>query len=178
MEYSLAGKGGSFFFEIENKRLDAKFIDETGQVLDQFTIMKDFKPRDPISQTINYLDKIEISASWQGDYQWSTGEKMASVKVAPTEKTTFTVSDPQGCFQEKFDITVNPPLSIQEAKEEINDAFDSLHIFNMHGQKIKEYTERGHISKRITQDLNPGLYLFLLEKNGMQKVLKIAISPY
>ena len=73
---------------------------------------------------------------------------------------------------------MNPPLSIQEAKEEINDAFDSLHIFNMHGQKIKEYTERGHISKRITQDLNPGLYLFLLEKNGMQKVLKIAISPY
>ncbi len=178
MEYSLAGKGGSFYFEIENKRLDAKFIDETGQVLDQFTIMKDFKPRDPISQTINYLDKIEISASWQGDYQWSTGEKVASVKVAPSEKTTFTVSDPQGCFQEKFDITVNPPLSIQEVKEEINDAFDSLHIYNMQGQKIKEYPERGHISKRITQDLNAGLYLFLLEKNGMQKVLKIAISPY
>ena len=178
MEYSLAGKGGSFFFEIENKRLDAKFIDEAGQVLDQFTIMKDFKPRDPISQTINYLDKIEISASWQGDYQWSTGEKVASVKVAPTEKTTFTVSDPQGCFQEKFDITVNPPLSIHEAKEEINDAFDSLLIYNMQGQKIKEYPERGHISNRITQDLNAGLYLFLLEKNGIQKVLKIAISPY
>jgi hypothetical protein len=178
MEYSLAGKGGSFYFEIENKRLDAKFIDEEGKVLDQFTVMKDFKPREPISQTINYLDKIELSASWQGDYQWSTGEKLGSVKVSPTEKSSFTVSDPQGCFQEKFTIDVNPPLSIQQANEEINDAFDSLQIYNLQGQKIKDYPEAGRLSQRITQELNPGKYLFLLEKNGIQKVLKIAISPY
>ena len=178
MEYSLAGKGGSFYFEIENKRLDAKFIDEDGQVQDQFTIMKDFKPRDPISQTINYLDKIEIAASWQGDYVWSTGEKVASLKVGPTEKSIFTVSDPQGCFQEKFEINVNAPLSIQQVKEEINDAFDSLLIYNMLGQKIKEFPEKGHISKRITQELNPGLYLFLIEKDGIQRVLKIAIGSF
>jgi hypothetical protein len=48
----------------------------------------------------------------------------------------------------------------------------------LQGQKIKDYPEAGRLSQRITQELNPGKYLFLLEKNGIQKVLKIAISPY
>ena len=32
--------GGMFYFEVEDNRLDAKFIRRTGVISDQFTIMK------------------------------------------------------------------------------------------------------------------------------------------
>ena len=178
MEYSLANAGGSFYIEIEAGRLDAKVIDVSGKVLDQFTVMKGFKPRDPMTQTINYADKIDLNASWIGDYIWSTGEKTQNLKVSPTVKSTFSVSDPQGCFQENFTINVNAPLGIEKVQEEYNEKFDRLTIYDFSGKKIKEFSEKGIFTKQLISELSFGIYIVHIEQNGLEKTIKIAVNSF
>jgi hypothetical protein len=178
MEYSLAGQAGSFYFEIDGNRLDAKFINEEGNVLDQFTVFKDLNLKAPSTQTINYFDKLELAATWTGEYVWSIGDKTKNIKVNPTENTVFKVSDPQNCFQESFDIKVNPPLSIQNVEESINIPFESLSIYDLLGRKTKEFKQNGTINKELISELNPGLHILIYQQNGQEKSLKIRTNSY
>lgn len=178
MEYSLAGQAGSFFFEIDGNRLDAKFINEEGNVLDQFTVFKDLNLKAPSTQTINYFDKLELAATWTGEYVWSNGDKTKNIKVNPTENTVFKVSDPQNCFQESFDIKVNPPLSIQNVEESINIPFESLSIYDLLGRKTKEFKQNGTINKELISELNPGLHILIYQQNGQEKSMKIRTNSY
>lgn len=178
MEYSLAGQAGSFYFEIDGNRLDAKFINEEGKVLDQFTVFKDLSLKAPSTQTINYFDKLELSASWTGEYVWSNGDKTKNIKVNPIENTVFKVSDPQSCFQESFDIKVNPPLSIQNIDESINIPFESLTIYDLLGRKTKEFKQNGTINSALISELIPGLHILIYQQNGQEKTLKIRTNSY
>ena len=178
METSLAGQAGSFYFEINGKRLDAKFINEEGNVLDQFTIFKDLNLKASSTQTINYFDKLDLSASWSGDYVWSNGEKTKNIKVNPIENTVFKVSDPQNCFQESFDIKVNPPLAIQSMEESVNIPFESLTVYDLLGRKTKEFKQSGMINKELIAELNPGLHILIYIQNGQEKSLKIRTNSY
>jgi len=178
MEYSLAGKAGSFYFEIDGKRLDAKFINEEGNVLDQFTVFKDLNLKAPSTQMINYLDKIELSATWTGEYIWSNGDKTKNIKVNPTENTVFKVNDPQNCFQESFDIKLNPPLSIQNLEESVNIPFESLTIYDLLGRKTKEFKQNGTINKELISELNPGLHILIYQQNGQEKSMKIRTNSF
>ena len=178
MEYSLAGQAGSFYFEIDGNRLDAKFINEEGNVLDQFTVFKDLNLKAPSTQTINYFDKLELAATWTGEYVWSNGDKTKNIKVSPTENTVFKVSDPQNCFQETFDIKVNPPLSIQNVEESINIPFESLTIYDLLGRKTKEFKKNGTINKELISELNPGLHILIYQQNGQEKSIKIRTNSY
>lgn len=178
MEYSLAGQAGSFYFEIDGNRLDAKFINEEGNVLDQLTVFKDLNLKAPNTQTINYFDKLELAATWTGEYVWSNGDKTKNIKVNPTENTVFKVSDPQNCFQESFDIKVNPPLSIQNVEESINIPFESLSIYDLLGRKTKEFKQNGTINKELISELNPGLHILIYQQNGQEKSMKIRTNSY
>jgi len=178
MEYSLAGQAGSFYFEIDGKRLDAKFINEEGKVLDQFTVFKDLSLKAPSTQSINYFDKLELAASWTGEYIWSNGDKTKNIKVSPTENTVFKVSDPQNCFQESFDIKVNPPLSIQNIEESIQIPFESLTIYDLLGRKTKEFKQNGTINKELISELNPGLHILIYQQNGQEKSMKIRTNSF
>lgn len=178
MEYSLAGQAGSFYFEIDGNRLDAKFINEEGNVLDQFTVFKDLNLKTPSTQTINYFDKLELAATWTGEYVWSNGDKTKNIKVNPTENTVFKVSDPQNCFQESFDIKVNPPLSIQNVEESINIPYESLSIYDLLGRKTKEFKQNGTINKELISELNPGLHILIYQQNGQEKSMKIRTNSY
>jgi hypothetical protein len=178
MEYSLAGQAGSFYFEIDGKRLDAKFINEEGNVLDQFTVFKDLSLKPTSAQTINYFDKLELSATWTGDYVWSNGEKTKNIKVNPIENTLFKVSDPQNCFQESFDIKINPPLSIQHVEESINIPFESLAIYDLLGRKTKEFKQSGTINQALITELIPGLHVLIYIQNGQEKTLKIRTNSF
>lgn len=105
--------GGSFFLEIEDNRLDAKFIQNNppGYVIgDQFTILKDANRTTTL--TVSAGESVTLTASYIGDYSWSnTGNASflatdRSVTVSPTTSQTYVVSDGRDCVQDIFIVTV------------------------------------------------------------------------
>ncbi|RXK57734.1 T9SS type A sorting domain-containing protein [Lacibacter luteus] len=104
MPYSV-DDGGMFYIEVEDNRLDAKFIRRDGVIADKFTIMKDVnKTNNP---TINSGENVVLTASWVGNYSWSTGATTRSITVNPTSSTTYTVTDGVSCVTDVFNVTVN-----------------------------------------------------------------------
>ena len=116
MYYSNNTNGGSFYFEVDSNRLDAKFISYTGtgatvlpEIRDQFTIFKDVNKVTNI--TVGKDDALEIAASWRGEYVWSNGG--ATSKSIPVNTTTagaysFTVVDNSSskCLKDSFRVDV------------------------------------------------------------------------
>lgn len=108
-------KGGSFYFEVEDNRLDAKFIQSgssTPYVIgDQFTIMKDVAKVQTLTVTAG--QSVSLAASYIGDYQWSSPTSASftassrSVVVTPTASQTFVVKDSKNCVQDVFSVQVN-----------------------------------------------------------------------
>lgn len=90
MPYSISD-GGMFFLDINNNRLDAKFIRKNGTIWDQFTIMKDVKVQDTVQ--LLHGTNTELSASWEGNYNWAPGVTTRNITVAPTADTLVEVKD-------------------------------------------------------------------------------------
>lgn len=90
MPYSISD-GGMFFLDINNNRLDAKFIRKNGTIWDQFTIMKDVKVQDTVQ--ILHGTNTELTASWEGNYNWASGVTTRNVTVAPMADTIVEVKD-------------------------------------------------------------------------------------
>ncbi|THU40162.1 T9SS type A sorting domain-containing protein [Niastella caeni] len=106
--------GGMFYFEIENNRLDAKFIRRTGIISDQFTMMKDVNKTTNVS--IISGSSTTLTASWpSGTYTWSTGATTRSITVSPAANTTYTVRDNASatCVTDVFNVTVNSGARVQ-----------------------------------------------------------------
>lgn len=95
--------GGMFYLEVEDNRLDAKFIRRTGAVADQFTLMKNVNKTTDIS--IVSGAPTNLTASWLGNYTWSTGETTRTISVAPISNTSYSVADNQGCLTDIFNVT-------------------------------------------------------------------------
>lgn len=83
--------GGMFFLDINQNRLDAKFIRKTGTIWDQFTIIKDTKVQDTVK--ILYGNSVELNASWPGSYAWAPGVTTRTVIVTPTVDSMVEVKD-------------------------------------------------------------------------------------
>jgi len=107
--------GGSFYMEVEDNRLDAKFLrnnlPSSYSITDQFTIMKDVD----IVQTLTVIagQSATLSASFISDYVWSspgnvtfTAPASRSVVVSPTTSQTFVVKDVKQCIQDVFVVQV------------------------------------------------------------------------
>lgn len=170
MYYSNASANGSFYVEIENNRLDAKFLDTNGDVLDKFTIFKNLNLKPNTNLTLDYGKSADLVASWIGQYNWSTNQTSAGITVNPLTSSAFQVSDPQKCFTEKFNVTVNAPLGTQESREM---PFDQMTIFNSQGQLIKELNQAGQINAELLEALQPGGYILRVLYQQQEKVLKI-----
>jgi len=170
MYYSNASANGSFYVEIENNRFDAKFLDTNGDVLDKFTIFKNLNLKSNTNLTLDYGKSINLTASWLGKYNWSTNQNSVSISVSPTTSSTFQVSDPQKCFNEKFNVNVNAPLSTLESREI---PFDQLSIYNLRGQMVKEINQAGKITPELMHALPQGAYILRIVYNQQEKILKI-----
>ncbi len=111
MHYSNAVKGGAMMLEVEGKRLDAKWITEDGEVLDQFTMMKDVTR----NQNIDLLkgESVNLEAAFIGEYKWSTGETTKSISVSPSVSTVYQVRDAQNCILNEFSVKVIMPIPIK-----------------------------------------------------------------
>ena len=114
-------EGGMFYFEVDNNRLDAKFINRVAGpggvavIGDQFTIMKD------VNTTTNYNivngNSVNLTASWPQttNYTWvNTTGTTRTVNVTPPNNATtnYTVADGLGCVTDQFSITTSGTLPV------------------------------------------------------------------
>lgn len=115
MQYSNSSQGGSLYLEVSGNRLDAKWIAESGAVLDKFTMMKDVNNTTDI--TINETENVELTASWQGVYDWNPlNATTKSATVAPAVTTDYFVQDGSyNCLHDTFHVTVLPLVNISGA---------------------------------------------------------------
>jgi hypothetical protein len=119
MYYSNASNGGCLYFEVEDNRLDAKFISYTTSptpvIRDQFTVFKDVNIRTNYSITLG--QSLPFTASWPGTYNWAipvnggsaAGQTIRSVSATPTDLGVFDyiVADDYSDLQDTFRVTVS-----------------------------------------------------------------------
>jgi hypothetical protein len=85
--------GGMLYLEIEDNRLDAKFIRKNDEIADRFTIMKDVK-KDADTITIYKGNAAILDASWIGSYAWTSGaDTTRKISVKPSVTTAYSVKD-------------------------------------------------------------------------------------
>ncbi len=103
--YSNLITGGSLALKIEDNRLDCEWLCADGVVRDRFTMFKNVNKVTKIN--LEYGEKVEIKASWPGNYVWSNGVKnKAEIEISPLNNTTYSVKDSLGFLEDKFEITV------------------------------------------------------------------------
>lgn len=114
--------GGFFYFEVDDNRLDAKFIRKDGTLFDNFTIMKNVNKTTNI--TIQNGTSQTLTACWPGSYSWNTAATTRSISVTPPSNTTtnYTASDNFGCVVDHFAVTTTNllPVSLTAYKAQLH----------------------------------------------------------
>jgi len=105
MSYSNVTNGGCLVIEIDNNRLDAKFLCSDGVIRDNFTIMKEVNKT--TDTTLTAGGSVTLTASWIGNYNWSNGATTRSITVNPAANTSYNVHDNQSCLTDVFNVTVS-----------------------------------------------------------------------
>jgi len=119
--YTNYSNAGSFYFEVDSNRLDAKFISYTGSgatvaplIRDQFTIFKDVNKTQNLNVTNGSL--LTLTASWRGTYNWPNNGAATSQSVTLSNNTNgsfvYTVNDDNNCIQDVFNVTVSSVVPI------------------------------------------------------------------
>ena len=98
---------GSLSLEIEDNKLEGKFVAIDGTVSDMFTIMKN------VGRSTTYSicegDSVLLQASWKGKYKWSHSNDSAQYAwVKPTATTSIFATDINECIKDTFNISVIP----------------------------------------------------------------------
>lgn len=109
MYYTDVTNGGSLYLEIEENRLDAKFIADNGSIKDQFTMMKDVSKKRELTILPN-LSPQTLTASWIGNYNWQvpSATNTRNISINPIIGNTYYVSDDRQCLRDTLIIKVNP----------------------------------------------------------------------
>ena len=104
--------GGMFYFEVNDNRLDAKFIRIDGVIADKFTIMKDVNQNTDNNVTVGM--PVILNASWPGNYLWNTAAATRSISVTPSAAgtTQYSVTDPFTCLTDAFTVTASAALPV------------------------------------------------------------------
>jgi acid phosphatase type 7 len=102
---------GSLLLEIEDNRLDCKWIKDNGKVGDQFTIMKDVNKKSVKLTTVG--SPISLSASWVGTYLWGNNTTNRTNTVSATVQTNFYVSDVNNCLKDTIEVQIGTVLATE-----------------------------------------------------------------
>ena len=128
---SLGGESGALYLEVQDNRLDAKFIGYSGTIRDQFTIMKGVNKNTLLNAVVN--KPVLLNASWIGGYNWQ-GEAGAPVinharqrAIGIHPKTTgsyiYYVSDSlqpaHTCITDTFTLRVSSSMAASVTKYEV-----------------------------------------------------------
>ncbi|NML40016.1 metallophosphoesterase family protein [Chitinophaga sp. G-6-1-13] len=105
MQYSNADITGAALLEVQENRLDFKWICEDGVIRDQFTMMKNVNKHTVIR--LKEGQSTTLTASYVGHYKWSNGASGRSITVTPpVGPIVFSVHDEHDCLKDTFSITV------------------------------------------------------------------------
>ncbi|MFT7274067.1 MAG: hypothetical protein ACI9V1_003610 [Spirosomataceae bacterium] len=105
--YSNYEIGGSSVFTVDNNRLNSEWLSADGETRDKFTVFKNVNKK--IIYNLAYGDSLNLTASWSGNYRWSSSEKKTkSISVSPRENAIFTVTDSLGYLKDSFVVSVSP----------------------------------------------------------------------
>jgi hypothetical protein len=127
--YAYLFEMGSVVMEVEENRLDLKFINNSGNITDYFTIDKNINTA-AIDTTINSGSSITLTANWGGsDFLWNNGGATTkSITVSPTVNTQYIVTNDNGCLRDTFNVTVvignNPPEAENDAASTVNESIE------------------------------------------------------
>jgi hypothetical protein len=95
-------EGGMLYLEVEQNRLDYKYLRSDGTVWDQFTILQDANKSTEV--LADSSGNAQLTASWVGSYQWSTGETTRTITEPPGSETTYQVTDNTKCLTDNFKV--------------------------------------------------------------------------
>ena len=183
--------GGMLFIEVEDNRLDGKFIRKDGVIADKFTIMKDVSASTSIS--IAAGQTVTLTASWVGTYTWSNGATTRSITVNPGITTSYTCTDGStACMNEVFTVDVTSQrLSLEDADFAVYPVPVTrgsmlivqtgtilpveISLSDAGGRMIKKATVTG-IWKPGTEDLSPGVYFIHALKDGKIETRKVVVQ--
>ena len=93
--------------EVQNNRLDAKWICSDGVIRDKFTMMKDVNVKKTYS--IRLGESASLTASFNGTYTWMPGgETTQTIAVTPQAVGSYTymVKDNYSCISDTFTLNV------------------------------------------------------------------------
>ena len=104
--------GGMLYFEVDDNRLDAKFIRRDGVIADKFSIMQDVNKTNVVNTTVGVT--VTLSASWPGNYIWNTTATTKSIEVTPASvgSSNYTVADGMGCVTDQFTVNATGTLPV------------------------------------------------------------------
>ncbi len=110
--------GGSLLLDVTENRIDGQFLAFDGSVPDRFTIVKNVNKTATL--TAKQADTLQLTASWVGDYRWSTGQTTRSIRYVADKAGQFpvSVSDGKQCLADAFTITVLAPPVVITATED------------------------------------------------------------
>lgn len=185
MQYSNITIGGAMVIEIENNRLDARWISSDGVIRDNFTIVKEVNKKTDINLTPG--SNVTLSASWTGNYIWSTGETTKTINITPSVNTVCTVSDNLNCLADTFNVTVpsqafkikafpnpNPPSNAFMLKiESPNNEDVQIAVTDIVGRKV--YEAKGSISQNyfFGRYFSSGVYIVKVTQGQNVQTLKL-----
>lgn len=107
MHTSTNNEKGSMILEVNQNRLDAKFLTMNGIIYDQFTIIKNAGLHS-VTQVCPG-DTIAMVPSWPGAHLWQPGNISADTLYASVSISTYYIAtDPFGCIRDTFDVVVLP----------------------------------------------------------------------
>ncbi|MBL7912777.1 MAG: metallophosphoesterase [Bacteroidia bacterium] len=98
---------GSMLIEVNDNRLDAKFITSTNSIYDGFTIVKNAGKKTTL--TICQGQSAILKPSWPQPVFWfPLGTTLDSAIVSPPFSTTYFAYDPSSCIKDTFVVNVTP----------------------------------------------------------------------
>lgn len=106
--YSNATNGGTFILDIEDNKLEAKWLCADGNIRDQFAMFKDVKTKN--TYTIQPAETKTFTASWPGTYSWGDGSTQRTLTASAISDTTIWVKDPNNCVADTFKLKVLPAV--------------------------------------------------------------------
>lgn len=164
--------GGMLYLEVEDNRLDARFLRRDGTVADNFTIIKDTKRNH--DYTISSGGSIDLTSSWIGNYSWSSGETTRTITVSPATNTTYIVSDPLTCLSDTFNVSVQAPLErTSTASQENTGGVSIIPSVVKRGQLLRIKMEQGN-NQLIITDANGRM----MKQAGQGTDLVVETSSY
>lgn len=127
---------------------------------------------------------VDDNDSWS--YSWSTGETTSEIEVAPEETTEYTVTVLNGACVTTATATVVVSVGIQDYNMNAAHVYpnpadqycmiqapnmQTVHIYNMNGQKVASFTVAQNDSYRLeTETFVPGTYFVQIITNDNQVI--------